>query len=58
MSEQAMIDCSWGYGNNACDGGESERAYQWIMYSGCLPTEASYNDGVYLMQVCALRSVK
>ena len=44
-----MVDCSWGYGNNGCDGGESERAYQWIMHSGCLPTELSY--GQYLMQV-------
>ncbi len=51
MSEQSLIDCSWGYGNNGCDGGESERAYQWIIDNGCIPTEASYNGGVYLMQV-------
>ena len=49
LSEQAMVDCSWGFGNNGCDGGESERAYQWIMKYGCAPTEASY--GQYLMQV-------
>ena len=51
MSEQALVDCSWGYGNNGCDGGESERAYQWIIDNGCIPTEASYNGGHYLMQV-------
>lgn len=51
MSEQALVDCSWGYGNNGCDGGESERAYQWIIKNGCIPTEESYNGGVYLMQV-------
>ena len=49
LSEQCLVDCSWGFGNNGCDGGESERAYEWIMKSGCLPTESSY--GQYLMQV-------
>ena len=49
LSEQCLVDCSWGFGNNGCDGGESERAYEWIMKSECLPTESSY--GQYLMQV-------
>ncbi|CAI8034430.1 Counting factor associated protein D [Geodia barretti] len=48
LSEQCLVDCSWGFGNNGCDGGESERAYEWIMKSECLPTESSY--GQYLMQ--------
>ena len=52
MSEQALVDCSWGYGNNGCDGGESERAYKWIIENGCIPSEDSYNGGIYLMQVC------
>ena len=52
MSEQALVDCSWGYGNNGCDGGESERAYQWIIDNGCIPSEESYNGGLYLMEVC------
>ena len=51
FSEQALVDCSWGYGNNGCDGGESERAFKWIIDSGCIPTEASYNGGQYLMAV-------
>jgi len=50
FSEQSLVDCSWGYGNNGCDGGESERAYQWIIQNGCIPTEESY--GQYLMEVC------
>ena len=42
------MDCSWGQGNNACDGGEDFRAYNWIMKHG-LPTEEAY--GPYLAQV-------
>ena len=49
LSEQSLVDCSWGYGNNGCDGGESERSYKWIMKNGCIPTEFTY--GQYLMQV-------
>ena len=52
LSEQALVDCSWGYGNNGCDGGESERSYQWIIDNKCIPTEVSY--GQYLMEVCGV----
>lgn len=48
FSQQALMDCSWKYGNNACDGGEDFRSYQWILDHGCLPTAESY--GQYLMQ--------
>ena len=51
FSEQSLIDCSWGYGNNGCNGGESERAYKWIIENGCIPTEESYGGGKFLMQV-------
>ena len=42
VSQQALVDCSWGYGNNGCDGGEDFRAYSWIMHNGGIPTEESY----------------
>jgi len=46
LSQQALVDCSWGFGNNGCDGGEDFRVYQWIMKHGGIPTEESY--GPYL----------
>ncbi|CAH1163826.1 unnamed protein product [Phaedon cochleariae] len=48
LSEQALMDCTWGYGNNGCDGGEDFRVYQWMMKHGGIPTEADY--GPYLGQ--------
>ena len=48
LSQQALVDCSWGFGNNGCDGGEDWRVYQFMMKHGGIPTEDSY--GPYLGQ--------
>jgi len=55
LSQQELMDCSWGQGNNACDGGEDFRAYQWIMQNkGGLASEDSY--GMYKGQDWKCRS--
>jgi len=41
-----LIDCSWGFGNDGCEGGEDWRAYDWIIKHGGIATEDSY--GPYL----------
>ena len=46
FSQQALVDCSWGFGNNGCDGGEDFRVYNFMMKHGGIPTEDSY--GPYL----------
>ena len=46
LSQQALVDCSWGFGNNGCDGGEDFRVYQFMMKHGGIPTADSY--GGYL----------
>ncbi|KAM3963416.1 cathepsin L like protein [Aphomia sociella] len=47
LSNQALIDCAWGYSNFGCNGGSDTGAYQWMMDYG-LPTEEDY--GTYANQ--------
>ncbi|XP_067948053.1 digestive cysteine proteinase 2-like [Watersipora subatra] len=58
LSQQELMDCSWGYGNNACDGGEDFRAYDWIMNNkGGLATEDDYGSYKAVDFMCNSRNV-
>jgi len=41
LSEQELMDCSYSYGNLACDGGLMDNAFKYVMAHG-LCTEAAY----------------
>lgn len=49
LSQQMLMDCSWGFGNNACDGGEEWRSYEWIMKHGGIALAETY--GPYMGMV-------
>ena len=43
LSEQQLMDCSEGYGNQGCEGGLSTNAFRYVQHNGGVCLESIYS---------------
>ena len=51
------MDCSWGFGNNGCDGGEEFRSFQYMLKHGGLASEEDYGHYLGVVSLNSLQKV-
>ncbi|XP_026750367.2 cathepsin L-like proteinase [Galleria mellonella] len=56
LSEQSLVDCAWGYGNEGCNGGMLDTAFEYIAKNG-IPTSEDYGTYEELDDYCELENV-